>query len=97
MHSAKEDSVTRHGELGNLGHPLTEHFCILFGGVAMIVMSTWFGTGQVEALVLGGRLIGTEAATEVLLRRRKGIRISIVEEVRRIFNVTVGGICSTVV
>ena len=36
----------------------------------MLVMSTWFGTGQMEALPLGGRLIGTEAATEVLLQRR---------------------------
>jgi len=33
-------------------------------------MSTRFGTGQVETFALGGRLIGTEAATEVFLRRR---------------------------
>ena len=65
----RHGSSTRHGGLENLGHPLTEHFCILFGRVAMLVMSTWFGAGQVEALALGGGLIGTEAATEVLLRR----------------------------
>ena len=67
MHSMKEHSLIRHGGLGNLGHSLTERFCISFGGVAMLVMSTWFGTGQGEALSLGGRLIGTEAATAVSL------------------------------